>query len=123
MRVFTFLREILEFGTIYVVGVVAGLGWMVYGFYIYFQPVTHPRLEADFNHDIGTSLVTQGIIFLITFVVAFVIKVLKGNHEQEEASKDRQMLREMYTWMQEQRKAEAASQPSNLPIGSSHSVK
>lgn len=123
MRILAFLREILQLGGLYILGVAAGLGWMAYGYYVYFLPVTNPKLGTDFNYDVGTSLVTTGVVFLITFVVGFVINLLKGSRERDEARKDREMLREIHQWMQELRSAEATTKLSSLPASNGNGAK
>lgn len=88
----------------YVVGVVVALFWFLFGLYMYFLPMPlNTNLGADFNHDIGTSLVAQGLILFITFLFAGLVRFMQGNKEQEEIREDRRIIREMYQWMQDQR--------------------
>jgi ABC-type Fe3+ transport system permease subunit len=106
-----FARDLVGLTLLYVVGVFASFGWILLGVYVYTRPLPpNTFFDADFNHDIGTALVAQGLIFFVTFAVALVIRSVRGNREQNEQSQDRQMLREMHQWMVEQRN-------NNVPPG------
>lgn len=118
------LRDTFELARIYIVGAIAAFGWLLIGVYVYLRPVPlDTNFGTDFNHDIGTALIAQGLIFFVTFSVSGAIRIGRGRHEQEEAAKDRQMLRAMYQWMEEQHRADATSQASDLPISSGNKAK
>ena len=108
-----FARDLVGFTLLYAVGTVASFGSILLGVYVYARPLpTNTIFDAGFNQDVGTALVAQGLIFLVTFATALVIRIARGNREQNEAKKDRQMLREIHQWMLEQRNKETLSQHS-----------
>ncbi len=108
-----FARDLVGFTLLYAVGTAASFGWTLLGVYVYTRPLPPNTIfDASFNQDVGTALVAQGLIFLVTFATALVIRIVRGNREQDEAKKDRQILREIHQWMLEQRNKETLSQHS-----------
>lgn len=98
------LRNMFELVSSYIVGAVASFGWILFGIYVYSRPVPSDAFfEPDLNHDIGSALMAQGLIFFVTFLAAALVRYVRGNKEQEEMSKDRQMIREIHAWITEQK--------------------
>lgn len=75
-----FVRDMFDYALTYVIGALASFGWFVIGMYVYTRPMPpDTQLGADFNHDIGTALVAQGLIFFVTFVAGLFLRIARGN--------------------------------------------
>ena len=108
-----FVRDMFDYALTYVIGALASFGWFVIGMYVYTRPMPpDTQLGADFNHDIGTALVAQGLIFFVTFVAGLVVRIARGKRDHEERKLEQKMIREMHQWMLEQRNLQAVSQSS-----------